>query len=109
MRRNVAAPMVIRARTPHVNRSAREYKTSPEYHKHAETSPLMPVPTSPIVDGADRILTPSAIAFVEDLTRRFRPRIDELLERRRATQAGFDNGDRPDFLAETAAVPRGDL
>jgi malate synthase len=68
----------------------------------------MPVPTAPIVDGADRILTPSAIAFVEDLTRRFRPRIDELLERRRATQARFNAGARPDFLDETAAVRSGD-
>jgi len=67
----------------------------------------MTVPTLPLVDGADRILTPPAIAFVEDLTRRFRPRIDELLERRRATQARF-NAARPDFLAETAAVRGGD-
>ena len=48
------------------------------------------------------------LAFVEDLTRRFRPRIDELLERRRATQARFNAGARPDFLAETAAVRSGD-
>jgi malate synthase len=68
----------------------------------------MTVPTLPLVDGADRILTPPAIAFVEDLTRRFRPRIDELLERRRATQARFNAGARPDFLAETAAVRGGD-
>jgi malate synthase len=65
-------------------------------------------PTVPLVDGADRILTSPAVAFVEDLTRRFRPRIDELLERRRATQARFNAGARPDFLAETAAVRRGD-
>ena len=62
----------------------------------------------PIVEGADRVLTPPAVAFVEDLTRRFRPRIDELLERRRATQARFNAGARPDFLAETAAVRSGD-
>lgn len=68
----------------------------------------MPAPTAPIVDGSDRILTPAAIAFVEDLTRRFRPRIDELLERRRETQARFNAGGRPDFLAETAAVRDGD-
>jgi malate synthase len=60
------------------------------------------------VEGADRILTAPAIAFVEDLTRRFRPRIDELLERRRATQARLNAGARPDFLAETADVRRGD-
>src|SRR6476660_8073347 len=56
----------------------------------------------------DRILTAPALSFVEDLTRRFRPRIDELLERRRATQARFNTGARPQFLAETAAVRSGD-
>jgi malate synthase len=57
---------------------------------------------------ADRILTAPALSFVEDLTRRFRPRIDGLLERRRATQARFNTGARPDFLAETAGVRSGD-
>src|SRR4051795_5011338 len=56
----------------------------------------------------DRILTPPAVSFVEDLTRRFRPRIDELLERRRTVQARFNAGARPDFLPETAAVRKGD-
>src|SRR5260221_8157502 len=56
----------------------------------------------------DRILTAPARTFVEDLTRRFRPRIDELLERRRATQARFNAGARPDFLTDTAAVRSGD-
>src|SRR5580765_7954202 len=56
----------------------------------------------------DRILTAPAVAFVEDLTRRFRPRIDELLERRRATQTRFHAGARPDSLPETAAVRAGD-
>jgi malate synthase len=56
----------------------------------------------------DRILTAPAIAFVEELVRRFRPRIDELLERRRATQARFNTGARPAFLPETAAVRNGD-
>ena len=56
----------------------------------------------------DRILTPPAVAFVEDLVRRFRPRIDELLERRRAAQARFNAGARPDFLPDTAAVRSGD-
>jgi malate synthase len=64
--------------------------------------------TAPVVEGTDRVLTPTAVAFVEDLTRRFRPRIYELLERRRATQARFDAGVRPDFLEETAAVRSGD-
>ena len=54
------------------------------------------------------ILTAPAVAFVEDLVRRFRPRIDELLERRRATQARFNAGARPGFLPETALVRDGD-
>src|SRR3981081_800915 len=58
----------------------------------------------PQVDGSDKVLTPAAVAFVEDVTRRFRPRIEELLPRRRATQARVDGGARPDFLAETADV-----
>ena len=62
----------------------------------------------PIVAGADRVLTAPAVAFVEDLTRRFRPRIEELLVRRRAAQARFNAGARPDFLADTAAVRSGD-
>src|SRR3954464_9551357 len=56
----------------------------------------------------DRILTAPAVSFVEDLTRRFRPRIDDLLERRRTVQARFNAGARPDFLPETAAVRSAD-
>ena len=60
------------------------------------------------VEGADRVLTPAAVAFLEDLTRRFRPRIDELLARRRVTQERFNKGGRPDVLTDTADVMRGD-
>src|SRR5215831_19093930 len=56
------------------------------------------------VEQVDRVLTPTAVAFVEELTRRFRPRIEELLERRRSVQQRYDNGERPDFLAETADI-----
>src|SRR5205823_6804829 len=45
-----------------------------------------------------------AVAFVEDLTRHFRPRIDELLVGRRQAQARFDGGARPDFPAATADI-----
>src|SRR3954468_17803905 len=62
---------------------------------------LMPVSQ---VEHVDRVLTPAAVAFVEDLTRRFRPRIEELLERRRAAQRRFDRGERLEFLAETADI-----
>jgi malate synthase len=54
------------------------------------------------VEQVDRVLTPAAVAFVEGLVRRFRPRIEELLDRRRTTQQRYDRGERPDFLAETA-------
>ena len=43
------------------------------------------------------VLTTPALAFVDDLTRRFRDQIDELLARRRATQKRFDSGGWPDF------------
>jgi malate synthase len=68
----------------------------------------MTLPTASIVEGADRVLTAPAVAFIEDLTRRFRPQIDALLERRRATQARFNAGARPDFLDETAPVRSAD-
>ena len=53
---------------------------------------------------ADAVLTPPAIALVEDLTRTFRPRIDRLLQRRRERQARVDAGEHPHFLAETFDV-----
>lgn len=64
----------------------------------------MPVSPALAVEGAARVLTAPAVAIVEDLTRCFRPRIDELLSRRRATQEHFSVGGRPDFLAETSDV-----
>jgi malate synthase len=60
--------------------------------------------TGPHVDGAERILTASALAFVEDLGRRFSGRIDELLARRSTVQAAYDKGARLDFLSGTAAI-----
>jgi malate synthase len=56
------------------------------------------------VPGADEILTKGALEFVGGLCADFQPRIDELLARRREQQARFDAGERPDFLAETAAI-----
>jgi len=62
----------------------------------------------PLVDGLDRVLTPPAVAFVEDLVRRFRPRIDDLLAHRRGAQLKNDNGMPLDFLQETSHVRAGD-
>ena len=62
----------------------------------------------PHVDGAERVLTTGAVAFVNDLARRFTGRIDELLERRRTVQRRFNEGARPNFLSETASVRAAD-
>jgi len=58
----------------------------------------------PPVEGSERVLTPSALGFVEDLVRTFGPRVEELLERRRAVQARYDAGMKPRFLDETAEI-----
>jgi malate synthase len=69
----------------------------------------MPIRTvGPDVDVSDRVLTAPALAFVEDLTRRFRGRIDELLSRRRERQARLEGGAALDFLPETSTVRQGD-
>jgi malate synthase len=53
---------------------------------------------------AREVLTPEALAFVASLVERFRPRIEELLALRRQRQARLDEGIKPDFLPETAAI-----
>jgi malate synthase A len=57
--------------------------------------------------GAERVLTPEAVAFVADLVRRFHWRIDELLAARAQKQAQWDQGWRPSFLQDTAAIRQG--
>ena len=56
------------------------------------------------VEGADRILTPEAVAFVAELHRTFDDRRRDLLERRRERQERLLAGEAPDFLPETADV-----
>ncbi len=50
------------------------------------------------------ILTEGALAFLEDLTRSFRPGLEVLLRNREARQARFDAGELPGFLPETLDV-----
>jgi malate synthase len=64
--------------------------------------------TAPLQPGADRILTPEALAFVATLHRAFETRRQELLAARGARTARLDAGERPDFLPETRAVREGD-
>ncbi len=58
--------------------------------------------------GFDRVLTPSALAFLAGLARKFEGRRRELLALREKRQAEFDAGALPDFLPETAAIREGD-
>jgi malate synthase len=58
----------------------------------------------PDVPGQDRILTPDAIEFVEQLVRRFGPRREQLLARRLEVQRRLRGGGLPDFLGETADI-----
>ncbi|NTV74588.1 MAG: malate synthase A, partial [Holophaga sp.] len=54
------------------------------------------------------ILTGGALAFLEDLTRSFRPGLEVLLRNREARQARFDAGERPGFLPETLEIRQSD-
>ena len=58
--------------------------------------------------GFDRVLSPQALAFVADLTRRFRPRIEELLRLRVERRRRIAEGATLDFLPETRHVRDGD-
>ncbi len=54
------------------------------------------------------VLSPAALSFVAKLARAFEPRRRDLLAKRREVQARLAAGERPDFLAETAAIRDGD-
>jgi malate synthase len=58
----------------------------------------------PMQPGYESVLTPAALEFVADLTRRFGDRITDLLAARATLQKRLDAGALPDFLAETADV-----
>ena len=54
--------------------------------------------------GAEEILTPEAVQFVADLSRRFEATRQDLLRRRQQRQREIVDGRMPDFLPETASV-----
>ena len=64
--------------------------------------------TGPPSAQSDQVLTPEALDFIARLARRFTPRLEELLARRRAVQARYDAGKRPDFLPQTAHIRESD-
>ena len=59
---------------------------------------------APPTGADDSVLTHGAVAFVAELTRAFRPRIEHLLQQRHTRQVRFDAGERPAFLAETYEI-----
>jgi malate synthase len=62
------------------------------------------VVTGPPVDGAERVLTDDALAFIADLQRRFGQVRLDLLHRRHERQAELDAGGRLDFPAGTREI-----
>jgi len=58
--------------------------------------------------GYEKVLTPSAIAFVAELERKFGPERRRLLARRAEMQHRLDSGWKPDFLPETKTIRDGD-
>src|SRR5690554_921162 len=54
------------------------------------------------------VLTPAAQALLVELHRRFEPQRQALLAARRARQARFDAGERPDFRADTRSIRESD-
>jgi malate synthase len=63
---------------------------------------------APILPGFESILTLPALELVAQLHRAFNPRRKELLAARVERAKRLDAGERPDFLAETAAIRAGD-
>ena len=77
-------------------------------------SATIPAPASrlrvdaPLISDSGRVLTDAALAFVEDLCRRFMPERERLLAARAERQLRLNAGELPDFLPETAAIRAGD-
>jgi malate synthase A len=63
---------------------------------------------APLREGQEEVLGFDALSFVASLARKFGPRVEELLERRRARAKRIASGqERFDFLPETASVREG--
>src|SRR6185436_5130957 len=62
---------------------------------------------APAEDRFDPVLSHEALGFLEELARRFGPRIREALDRRAERQERLATGEKLDFLAETESVRAG--
>ena len=65
--------------------------------------------TAEIPEEFEEILTPEAVAFVAKLSREYRGRVVELLQKRAERQERISAGEMPDFLPETKDVREGRL
>ncbi len=72
-----------------------------------DTAPRIEV-LGPMGPGYDTLLTEGALHFVARLAEKHTPMVRTLLEKRVATQARYDRGELPDFLASTQPVRDGD-
>ena len=62
-----------------------------------------------LLQAGNPIIThPAALEFIAALTRKFRPRLRELLLKRQRRQEDFERGVLPDFLQETAHLRQSD-
>ena len=59
-------------------------------------------------EGAEKVLSRDALAFLESLHRQFESRRQELLAARAERQKAFDRGELPDFLPATKSIRGGD-
>src|SRR5690348_8381415 len=59
---------------------------------------------APTTPGAEEILTPEALTFLEHLHHTFETTRQQRLAARVDRQARLDGGERPDFLPSTAAI-----
>lgn len=71
------------------------------------TSPSSLEITGPLPPEYAAVWTPEAQAFLAALAQHFMAKRDELLAKRRDRQKLFDDGVKPDFLPETAAIRDG--
>jgi malate synthase len=72
-------------------------------------SPVASTHPSDALAPQSAVLTPGAVSFVADLTRRFGGTITSLLDRRNARRSRIARGEeRLDFLPETAAIRKRD-
>ena len=60
--------------------------------------------TGGVTPAFECILTEDALAFVQQLTARFGDDVENILKARETRQMAIDNGELPDFLAETKAI-----